>query len=458
MTNFLNWPNWDVTSAVEHGWGTIIVEATYLPTFRVCPDCSAGGPLHKHGKKVLEFTDSPVRGQPVKIRVEVQRYLCQNCRSAPLQQLPDMDPSHRMTRRCSTYIRQQALRKTFTDVAEETGVSEKTVRAIAREYRDDPFFPPLPTYAPLILGIDEVRVAGKLRAIFTDLANYHILDLIESHRKVDVVRWLSSLEFPESLFVACMDGWKPYRAAIRAVFGQNVHIVSDKFHILRTANHCMHMVQKRIVESEKAVEGRKTRRRQKRVLLKRYDNLNEDEKAKLEKEIRDTPELKAAYLAKEAFFAIYAQKTRPAAEKALAEWEAGLTPALRSVFAALLKTIDNWRSEILAYWDHRDVTNAFTEAMNGQIKRIAHSGRGYSFSELRTRILLGYTPRPRKGAYICDKCHRRQQGSLQAEYPMPLADRATAIGAKHMRFCQKCRKKVLKEWAENKNLELLKVR
>ena len=46
----------------------------------------------------------------------------------------------------------------------------------------------------------------------------------------------------------------------------------------------------------------------------------------------DTPQLKAAYHAKEAFFAIYALKTRPAAEKDLADWEAKLTPDLRIAF------------------------------------------------------------------------------------------------------------------------------
>jgi transposase len=390
MTNFLNWPNWEVTEVLGFQWGLLIVKAQYLPTFKVCPDCVAGS-LRPNGKKTVDFADAPVRGQPVVIRADVQRYRCQNCGVTPFQQLPDIDPSHRMTRRCTDYIRQQVLRKTFAEVARETGVNEKTIRVIGAERRNNPI--EFPTFAPRILGIDEVKVAGKLRGVFTDLEGRHILDVTESSAKSAVVQWLSSLVGPGNLIAVCIDGWSPYRDAVIEVFGHDVQIVSDKFHILRTANHCMHMAQKRSVQLETPASGRDTRRRQKRVLLKRDKNLTHQEQITLNDEIQDFPLLKRAYDAKEAFFAIYDHKSRPAAERALSEWEAGLAPDLCLVFQPLLTTINNWRAEILAYWNHR-VTNAFTEAANGQIKRIAHNGRGYSFPEIRTRILEGYPPEP----------------------------------------------------------------
>jgi Transposase len=72
-----------------------------------------------------------------------------------------------------------------------------------------------------------------------------------------------------------------------------------------------------------------------------------------------------------------------------------LTPDLEDVFKPLLTTLKNWREEILAYWDHREITNSFTEAMNGQVRRIARAGQGYSFPQLRKRLLDGYSPKPR---------------------------------------------------------------
>lgn len=46
----------------------------------------------------------------------------------------------------------------------------------------------------------------------------------------------------------------------------------------------------------------------------------------------------------------------------------------------------NWRGEIFAYFDHR-YSNA-TEALNGLIKIVNRTGRGYSFRTLRAKMLL----------------------------------------------------------------------
>jgi transposase len=242
-----------------------------------------------------------------------------------------MAPGRRMTVRCQKYIEWQALRKSFAEIAEETGINEKTVRAVAADELHYFSIPAWRVYAPLILGIDEVKVAGKVRGIFTDLYSSSVLDLVESNNKTAIVKWLSALEFRDRLFVVCIDGHSPYWEAVRDVFGENVHIVYDKFHVLKDANHCMHMMKKKFAESEKALQGRIKRRRSTRMLLKRKKNLSEKEAKKLKEELRDAPHLSAAYHAKEEFFAIYNLKTRPAAERALAKWEAKIKLGLQGI-------------------------------------------------------------------------------------------------------------------------------
>ena len=79
-----------------------------------------------------------------------------------------------------------------------------------------------------------MKVAGKLRGIFTDLKGQHVLDVIESSTKSEVVRWLSGLEGRDTLVEVCIDGQAPYRDAVREVFGRNAQIVSDKSQILMT--------------------------------------------------------------------------------------------------------------------------------------------------------------------------------------------------------------------------------
>jgi transposase len=418
MTNFLNWPNWVVASAVESdGWqDPIIVEASYLPILKRCPKCTSGAPLYRHGTKVMDFADAPVRGHPVTIRVQVQRYRCRSCRATSLQPLPNMVDDRHMTRRCRQYLEKQVVKKSVAQLAEETGIGENTIR---RAVADD-FLPLIdwPVFAPLILGIDEVRVANrKTRGIFVDLHALKVIDLTETNKKEAVIEWLSALDHPEYTFVVCIDGHAPYRKAVEKVFGQNVCVVYDKFHVVKKANHCMSRIKASAAASTK--QGPMTRRLSRRILLKRKKNLSKEEAKKLKTLLSKAPDVKAAYLAKEEFFEIYELKTRRGAKRAFAKWANDMTPDLEDVFKPLLTTLKNWREEILAYWDHREITNSFTEAMNGQVRRIARGGQGYSFPQLRKRLLDGYRSKPRDAAgaaklersvntvFSCPRCRDR---------------------------------------------------
>jgi transposase len=195
MSNILNWADWEVASVIEEelfeGYPTEVV-ARYLPALEKCPHCP-GGPLKPHGTEVRSYTDTPVRGHPVKIRVRLRRYLCSSCGASPMQMPPQLLPGTGMTVRLSHYLNNRSLTVTIATLAKETGLSEKTVSAVAKHR---PFDPPLlywPIFAPLVLGIDEVTVAGKRRAIFTDLYSHRVLDLIESNHEKEVVRWLENL-------------------------------------------------------------------------------------------------------------------------------------------------------------------------------------------------------------------------------------------------------------------------
>ena len=77
-------------------------------------------------------------------------------------------------------------------------------------------------------------------------------------------------------------------------------------------------------------------------------------------------DLAAAHKLKEAFYDIY---DMPKAQ-AVAAYDAypGTVPVfLKADFKVLLTSMKNWRTEILAYFDH-PITNAYTEALNGVAK------------------------------------------------------------------------------------------
>lgn len=453
MANILHFDDWQVTK-VQTTEQALVVEAVYGQVPEACPKCGVVGNFYKHGKKQVTFKDAPIRGKPVLIQCDRQRYRCQACKETFFQPLPEIDDHRDMTKRLIEYVGEQALRKPFTTIADETGLDEKTVRQItgkALEKLESEF----PVYAPLVLGMDEVMVAGELRAIFTDLANRTVLDLISSRRKPSVAHWLSRLARRERTQVVCIDMWPPYKEAAQAVFGKHVTVVVDKFHVVRMADYGLDMVRK-AVGREKTIRGRRLLMRSRHLLLKRMSRLNDMQRMELSGWLENVPRLKAAHAVKEGFYALYEIEDRAEAARALKAWEAGLSDEMRVAYKPLLTAIGNWRSEILAWWDHR-ITNAYTEAMNGIIKQINRRGRGYTFPILRARILHGFQSEPPKGFNRCECCRNDfPKGHVRAKYPMPPYAVPTTPGAKIMRLCRDCHISYISAWLKENRHSTLK--
>lgn len=72
------------------------------------------------------------------------------------------------------------------------------------------------------------------------------------------------------------------------------------------------------------------------------------------------------------------------------EWKQACAEADVRAYDDFIRTVENWSSEIFAYFDYPDMdrTNAQTESLNRRIRTIARDGRGYSFDVLRKKVIL----------------------------------------------------------------------
>jgi transposase len=101
-----------------------------------CPHCRVVTPrLAGHGCKQQIFQDIPAYGKRVSILIDRHRYLCRECGRTFLERLPDMDDRHNITKRLLRYIQIKSLTDTFSGLAREIGLNEKTIRLIARDHR-----------------------------------------------------------------------------------------------------------------------------------------------------------------------------------------------------------------------------------------------------------------------------------------------------------------------------------
>ena len=386
-TNFLNLPSWEVVS-VKESKNDYRVEATYTPLPERCPHCPEylfAGKVYKHGTMQQEVMDLPAHGKRVGIVLTRVRLRCQDCKKTFLQPVPDLDERGTMTARLVRYIERESLKKTFVSVADEVGVTEGTIRNVFHRHvehlEETTCF-----QTPERLGIDELYLLKKARAVFTSLKERTIIGVLDNRLKKSVSAHLRTLT-ADAVKVVAIDMHRSYKDAVREVL-PNAAIVVDKFHVVRMASVCLETVRKSFKEGLEPKERRQLKR-DRFVLLKRNRDLKDEQRVTLEGWQRMFPKLGAAYTVKEAFYDLWDSPDRTTAAERFRAWEYGITDHdMLKAYQPLLTAWRNWEQEILAYFEHRE-TNAVTEALNGIVRHIERGGRGYSFEVMRAKMLFG---------------------------------------------------------------------
>nr|EES51842.1 MAG: transposase [Leptospirillum ferrodiazotrophum] len=404
---------------VEDADGDDQIKAETLSPPGRCVHCGSID-LVGFGRREQWIRDLPIHGKRVGIAVDTRRFRCKSCGRTFYEPLPAVDDKRLMTTRLKTWLEKKSLRPPFSQLAEETGVGALTIRKVfddcAQDLKDSLSFE-----TPEVLGIDAVHLIRRSRAVFTNIPSCFVIEMLPDRNKTTVARYLADLPDKGRIRCVAIDMWRPYQDAARETL-PGVPIVVDKFHVLKMANAALDTLRK-TVGVTLPPEKRRSLMRYRHVLPKRFSDLNEVQRKRLDEWSRDFPALTKAHQAKEGFFDIYEAPSRSDAEKRYREWDASLDPEIRTTFGPLLTAFQNWEGSILAYFDHR-VTNACTESSNNLIRAVQRMGRGYSFDVLRARILLNrhgaHRMKPFRRPGFMEKNRREDDRALG--YGLPSAD------------------------------------
>ncbi|MEC0206437.1 ISL3 family transposase [Paenibacillus lautus] len=360
----------------------IQVEITSPPS--VCPHCGCVANLYKHSSREQICMDLPIHGKRVGLFIKRQRYRCRECNQTFWERIDHIiDDKRNCTKRLLTYIKKQSLKRTFESISEEVGMDEKTIRNIFRDYINH-LGETIRFETPKWLGIDEIHII-KPRCVITNIEEQTLLDLLPNRNKETVISYLSRLPNKDLIIYVTMDMWQPYRDAVKAVLPKAT-IIIDKFHVVRMANQAMETIRKQLRESLSPKE-RRGLMHDRFILLKRNKELSERDKINLDLWTKNHPSLRIAYELKESFFDIWECANKQLAIFKYRDWRAKIPIEFEPAFSSLTKAMNNWESEIFAYFDHR-ITNAYTESLNSLIRLTNRLGRGYSFEALRAKILF----------------------------------------------------------------------
>lgn len=225
-----------------------------------------------------------------------------------------------------------------------------------------------------------------------DHSNRRVLDVLESREKDCIVKYLRQGKEDGLLAaveeVTC-DMWDAYVNAATEVFGKDVRVTIDRFHVMKNFQEQLTDARREIQrtlgkEEAKALKGSRW------LWVKNWENLTEPERAELEQLKERFPLLKQLAEQRESLRAIFEdQKVTTAADgqKRLQGWmdEAGKL-GLKAL-ERFCKTLMSWLDKIANYFVTRS-SNGRTEGFNHGLRSILWRAFGMTnFKRFRLRVL-----------------------------------------------------------------------
>lgn len=467
----LNLPGWKTLRYKELDHDILVMAELATPSAGNCICPAAESELHKSGfTDPYYVADLPIRCKRVRLYYRLQRQFCKRCRKSAQQLATGVDDKHQMTARLVEYVEYESfdLFRSFSDVADEIGCSEQTIRNIftvrakqfedeAKRLREEGLYE-----TPKWLAIDEVcpQHKGEEYCVISDPLRHQVIDILPVNNEKELFKWLLRLLNRHLVMLVTMDMWGEYRKLVKRLLPQ-AWIVVDRYHVHNLLNVALKKVLDVIRDSMTYSEHRE-RMRPEHLLLTSYRNLStkeeEDEhgvkqpsdKELADKWLEDVPDIKRAHGLKEEFSDILQLTDREKAEELTDEWLRKVSEFVDDFRAKYKKgyrgrgpwpdpfgnvphTISDWRDSILNYincksmFDARTVSNSFAEHANGRIKEAYRIGHHYSYEVLRYKCVYGGVSVRRRPPHPMDEprlriVRSRKSGSDGVKKPNPNAN------------------------------------
>ena len=403
-TNILNLPDFKVQQVEEadHDYH-VYAEVSNPPN--TCTACNSDR-LIGHGRNEQVIRDLPTHGKRLAIYVDTRRWRCQSCGKTFMEVLPAVNAKREMTDRLVRWIGRQSLKRTFASLADETGLDEKTIRNIFRDYINE-LEQQFRFEAPKWMGIDEIHIINKPRCVGSNIQNNTIVDMLHNRNKDTVSKYLTRMPNRDKVQYVAMDMWMPYRDAVQAVI-PDATIVIDKFHVVRMVNDAMEKARKGL-RAKLTLKQKRGLMHDRFVMLKRKRDLSDEERLNLDGWTKNYPALGEAYRLKEDFYGVYEVKSPDDAARRFETWRDGMPAEIRPYYADLIRAFQNWQPFILNYFEH-PVTNAYTESLNSLIEVIWNRGRRSGTTD--GRSTRGYVFEARRASMLFDpSLHEYKNGA-----------------------------------------------
>lgn len=366
-------------TSTHYSSDAVILRAEMTDALIQCPKCSCRKATMK-GQKTRWFFMSPIGRKKCILVLDFHRLRCVDCDTLWWPRLPFMMGKHRYVRSFALTVLDLLRFGTIRWVAHYLGVGWDLVKDIHKSklrilYRT------IPLHKVRYIGIDEfsIRKGHEYMTVVTDLRSGRILHAVEGKGKEDIRPFLEKLARKgKKLEAVAMDMSSAYFSAVREVL-PHVDIVFDRYHIMALINQAIEDL-RRDQQREPDRLGQQTLKGNRFLLLRNYEDLKPDRKARLDALLQANQPLFTIHSMKEQLRLFWEKENLTAARTFLETWCADALKSGIKHLAKVAKTLAGYRTGLLNYFKH-PITSAMVEGINNKIKTLKRQAYGFRDKE-----------------------------------------------------------------------------
>ena len=220
-----------------------------------------------------------------------------------------------------------------------------------------------------------------------------LLDVVQGRSGSALSGWVSARDdqWRAGITVAALDPFRGYATALRTTLPHATRVL-DAFHVVKLGFDAVDAV--RVQQQTTGHRGRcgDPLFGIRRLLRRGHDRHSEHSWARMLAGLDagdHDQQVAKAWIAAQELRLLYREPTRARAEQRLLTWFTRVADEEVPELLRLARTLDAWRTELLAHFDTSSVSNEPTEAVNALIKKIKRIGHGYrNIDNYRLRPLL----------------------------------------------------------------------
>ncbi len=347
----------------------------------LCSGCGQAAPGYDRQRQPRRFEYVPLWGMSVCFLYMMRRVNCATC-GVKVEQVPWGDGKCHLTTSYRWFLARWAKRLSWKEVA---GVFHTSWENVFRAVKYAVFWGLVHRDESGIeaIGVDEIqwsRGHKYLTLVYQIDDGLKRLLWIGGERTEESLRGFFQLltdNVRTSIRFVCSDMWKPYLKVVREELGQAVHVL-DRFHLMKKMNEAIDQVRRDEVPRLKQAGYEEVLKHSRWCLLKRPENLTDQQTVKLAELMKHNLRSVRARLLREDFQRFWEYSSPGWAGKFLDEWCRRTMRSRLEPMQKVAASLRRHRSLILNWFRARGTISAGTvEGLNNKAKLTTRKAFGF---------------------------------------------------------------------------------